>query len=224
MFGNSSGGVLMKRLLLSILFVAVMSVAVSALTASIGNARMILHTDVEEGTPTVLQKSIKINNVNNLSVEVTLIPTGDIEDFTQVLDNNIILAPGQSKDARFVMSLEYGGKYEGKILVNFKSAEEGVKAQPVGLASSIIIIATGPENPNPPQKEDPETPEQPEETPDEPEEAEPEEEPEEITTGEPEEPTPKPAGEPKSNPFVGIMIVLVMLGLGAGAYWWTMRK
>jgi hypothetical protein len=214
----------MKRLLVSVFLAVLLSATVNALTASIGNARMIIHTDVEQGTPTVIQKSIKINNVNNMSVEVTLMPSGDIKDFTQVLDNNIILSPEQSRDARFVMSLEYGGRYDGKILVNFKSAEEGVKSQPVGLASTIVILAEGPPNPNPPQPEEPVIPEEPEDWPVQPEEPEGEETPEEDTPVTPGGTATEPAEQQESNPLVGAMIILVVLAMGAGAYWWFMRK
>jgi hypothetical protein len=224
MYIDSSGGVIMKRLLAFAFLFVLMTVAVNALTASMGNARMIIHTEVEQGTPTVIQKSIKVNNVNDVAVEVSLMPSGDIMDFTEILDNNIVLAPGQSRDARFVMSLEYGGRYEGKVLVSFSPADDNVTSQPVGLASTIIILAEGPENPNPPSSEQ-EEPEQPEET-EEPEEPEEQEQPEET---EPEEATEdnQPEGtasESKSNPLIGMTIILVVLALGAGAYFVLMRK
>ena len=117
-----------------------------AITASIGNARMILKPAVIEGKTTIIDKSIKVNNVNDVPINITLEAQGDIVEITEIFDNSFILQPGESKNAMFRISLDYGGYYEGKIGVSFKPTEGG---QGAGLSSTIIIIAQGPTNPNP---------------------------------------------------------------------------
>jgi hypothetical protein len=190
---------------------------------------MILNTEVKEGTPTVLQKTVKINNVNNISVVVTLTPSGDIKSFTQMLDNELSLMPGESKDARFVMSLQYGGRYDGKILVTFKPADPTVKATPVGLASTIIIFAAGPQNPNPPanETEEPTQPTQPNIP------TEPNTQPQptnQNNTQPNQQPTRWPLTQPsnqggmKPNPGIGIAIILFVLIIGSIVYWWYMKR
>ncbi len=117
-----------------------------AITASIGNAKMVLKPAVIEGKTTVIDKTIKVNNVNDVPVNITIEAQGDIVEITEIFDKSFILQPGESKNAMFRISLDYGGYYEGKLGVSFKPTEGG---QGVGLSSTIIIIAQGPTNPNP---------------------------------------------------------------------------
>ncbi|MFH0977667.1 MAG: hypothetical protein V1837_00050 [Candidatus Woesearchaeota archaeon] len=206
------------RSLVLVFFVVVCALPVYALTASIGNARMILNTEVVAGTPTVLEKSIKVNNVNNVSVDVTLVTSGDIKSFTEMLDKTLTLQPGESKDARFVMSLQYGGRYDGKILVTFKPSDPNVKSTPVGLASTIIIIAQGPANPNPPQPDTEDTDVVPNPTVDS---GTVDEQPSDNKTTTVKEPTKVPG---KANPAIGIAIIIAVLAIGSILYWWYMKR
>ena len=47
-------------------------VLVSALTGSIGNAKMVLYPEVNGWTNTYIQKTIQVNNVNEVPVNITL--------------------------------------------------------------------------------------------------------------------------------------------------------
>jgi hypothetical protein len=192
---------------------------------------MILHAEAQPGNPAVIQKTIKVNNVNNISVDATLAATGDIKDYTQILDSKLTLAPGESKDARFVVTLDYGGYYEGKILVNFRPSDSSIKATPVGLASTVIIIANGPTNPNAEQQPANETGTQPT-----PQETTQEQQPKEQPTQESQPKTSQPTQQtqqgnaqtvqttPAASPIVGAIIIFIVLIIGAILYWWYIRR
>ncbi len=133
------------RLLLLVLIVGVLVIPFSySLTASIGNARMILRPVFEEGKTTTIDKSILVKNVNNISIKASLEPDDRYKKIIEIFDNEFILQPNESRNARFRITLKSGGRYEGKILVSFASADPSVKANSVGLSSTIIILAEGP--------------------------------------------------------------------------------
>lgn len=204
-----------------------------ALTASIGNARMIIHTDASPENPAVIQKSIKVNNVNDIPVQITIRDQGDIAEYTEILDKAFTLQPKDSFDARFVMTLEYGGTYEGKILVDFSAAELGTKATPVGLASTVIVISSGPPNPNPPTgstdvtEEDTAYVDNPEDNADLPNS---EDSPiaEDNSAKEPARPAldgmSKAPVKKKASPLVGMLIIGIVLVIGIVVYMWYMRN
>jgi len=187
---------------------------VYGLTASIGNARMVIHTEVEEGETTVIEKYVRVNNVNDVPVQITLEPRADLVDIAEIIDESFTLEPGESKDANFIIRLDYGGTYQGQIGVGFQALEGG---HGVGLSSTIIIIAEGPEDPNRVKEEAPEEEVIPEEET--PEEEEVIEEPEEEVTvtvgGKPlEEEKEEASQEKKASPLVGILIVIIILVVG----------
>lgn len=137
---------LLKVLCMFFMFLLLFVPASYALTASIGNAKMILRPTVEPGKETIIEKSIKVNNVNDIPVDIDLEVHGDLVDIVELLDESFTLQPGETRNANFIIALEYGGRYEGKIGVKFTPVGGG---QGVGLSSTIIILAEGPENPNP---------------------------------------------------------------------------
>ena len=141
----------MKRSITPVLFfITILFCATSAfaLTASIGNAKMILNADVIEGTPTYVEKELIINNVNDIAVKVHMNAINDLEYITRIIDNDFILQPGEKKLARFRVRLDYGGNYDGMINIGFVPGEQTFGGAGVGLSSHIIIFATGPENPD----------------------------------------------------------------------------
>lgn len=109
---------------------------VLAITASIGNARMILRAE----TGDKLEKSILIKNVNNVSVDIELTASGDLEDYITVKDNNFRLEPGEEKKAFFTIEVKKSGTTESKINVQFTPVGE---KNGVGLSSTITVIASG---------------------------------------------------------------------------------
>ena len=138
----------MKKIifLLALLVGLMLLPAVSALSASVGNARMILRPEIAEGETITIDKTILVNNVNNIPVEITVEPHGYYKKIVQVFDDKFILQPNESKKAAFKITLTSGGTYEGKILIGFRPTDNESKEMPIGFSSSIIIIAKGPIN------------------------------------------------------------------------------
>ena len=132
-----------NKLILTVFFVSLLLVltinSVTAITGSIGNARMVLYPEVGFLGITI-EKSILVKNVNDVPINITLEAADDIEDITTIIDKNFILEAGEEKDAVFKITLRKAGDYEGRINVYFKELE-GSKAG-VALSSTIIIKAT----------------------------------------------------------------------------------
>ncbi|HLD98312.1 MAG TPA: hypothetical protein VI815_03220 [Candidatus Nanoarchaeia archaeon] len=118
---------------LLILSVLLISVSVSALTAKIGNGRMILNTEVGEK----IEKSIRVINDNDVSVNITLFPSGDLMNNTDIIDDSFILQPGEEKNARFTVYSNSIGRYETKVNVQFNPTYENENG--AGLSSQIIL-------------------------------------------------------------------------------------
>lgn len=147
----------MKKIIPCLLLLIILPIAYG-LTASIENARMVIHTQVLEGETTIIEKHITVNNVNDIPVKISLEPKGDLVDIMELLDKDFTLQPGESKDANFIITLKQGGTYESNINIKFTSLEGNNEVE---VSSTIIIIASGPEN------QEQEIPEEPEEEPEE---------------------------------------------------------
>jgi len=222
---------IVKFVLIGMLFLICMQLA-SALTASMGNARMVLRANVTEGETTIIEKSILVNNVNNFPIEIKIEPAPEFEKIFDVIDNNFILQPQESKDARFLIMLTSGGSYETKLYVKFYSADPAIGDSPVGLASNIIIFARGPVLEQPEEDLVNETIEQiPNETEEEAglteeETSNPEEE-EGQTTAEQnqsQEETGAESTEGKANPIIGISIIAAIVAIGLLIFWLFTKK
>lgn len=134
-------------ILILALLVSLFASGIYALTANIGNARAIIRTSVEDDQPTIIDRTIRLNNVNDVVVKVRLYPDGDLESITDIIDNNVVLEPGESIDARFTLTLNYGGTYDGRIIAEFTDIDN--PKQHVNMVSRLTILANGTENPNP---------------------------------------------------------------------------
>jgi hypothetical protein len=129
---------------------------VSAITGSMGNARMVLYPEVNGITNTIIEKSILVKNVNDVPITVKLEVEESSVDFLELMEEEITLEPGTDKRVEFEVKIKKPGKYEGKINVYFSEVDGDGPG--VALASNIIIIAK-----NPKDIDEPETPEEPEE-------------------------------------------------------------
>ena len=215
----------MKKLLVSLFLMVLVLPVVYSLTASIGNAKAIIRVNASPEDPAIIERTILVNNKNDIPVKITVTPAKEFERFVNILDKEFILQPGESKKAEFILTIDRGGTIDGRILVGFSPADPEVKENSVGLASTIIIISEGP------------IIEEPEET--EPEEVMPEEvtgideEDVEIETVKENESegVSVSLGQPKTNedqdtaenaaktnnspnPLVGILIVVVIVAIG----------
>jgi hypothetical protein len=127
-----------KRNIFTVLGILLMIILISnvfALTAKIGNARMVLRVDTGEQ----IKRSIRVINDNDVSVEINLFASGDLKDDIEIIDNNFILQPGEEKRAYFTIDVKKSGTTESNINVKF-IPEQGNGA---GISSTIIIIAKG---------------------------------------------------------------------------------
>ena len=123
------------RFLFLILVLVISLPFVSAITGSIGNAKMILREDAGKE----IIKSILVRNVNDVKVKIELEVIGDIKDLVKLNEDNFYLNAGEEKNAGFTIKANEEGTYEGKIVVKFVPDE----GNSVALASNIILIAGG---------------------------------------------------------------------------------
>ena len=143
---NGSYSTFMNRgLVLSIFLIALIilfTANVLAVTANIGNARMVLRANVGD----TIQKSIFVKNINNDSVIINVTATGDLEKNMKVLDSSFTLAPGEEKNARFTIEIKKSGAFENRVNIFFYSPNE---QKGVALSSNVIVMVnTGEDNEN----------------------------------------------------------------------------
>ena len=127
----------MKRELILILLLGILLANlsfVSAITGSIGNARMILHA--EQGDE--IEKYVLVKNVNDVAVDIEITASGDLADYVDIQDEEFSLEAGEEKKAYFTIQVKKAGTTETKINVKF-TPQEGKNG--VGLSSTIVIIA-----------------------------------------------------------------------------------
>lgn len=227
-----------KYLLICILII-LLPVAYS-LSASIGNARMVLRPVVEEGKITTIDKTIQVNNVNEVPVNIKAVVSDNFKDIINLPEPEFVLEPGEKKLMPFVITLEYGGRYEGKIFIGFSSADPTSKETSVGLPSNIIIIAEGPENPNPTDDQTTEDDEVPplepdqeinnttDKTLDDPKNESIDNIPNDEKTPDNNQDQEKTPGtkstESKTNPLVGLSIIAIILAVGLSLFYLINRR
>jgi hypothetical protein len=121
---------------LSLLLVVVLISNVFAITASIGNARMILRAEVGDE----IEKSIRVINDNDVAVDILLTVEGDLIDDIELVDEEFRLEPQEEKKAYFKIDVNTEGKTESTINVQFTPVDGKNGA---GLSSTVIVIAVG---------------------------------------------------------------------------------
>ncbi len=112
---------------------------ISAITAAIGNGRMIINAEVGD----TIERSILVKNVNDISVYVNLTASGDLADSIDIIDDNFILEPGTEKKAYFNVEVTDGGTTTSQINVQFTPDPASGEKNGVGLISTIIINTGG---------------------------------------------------------------------------------
>lgn len=128
-----------KKIIITIfsLFLIILLVGnVLAITAKIGNARMILRVEVGDK----IERSIKVINDNAVAVDILLTASGDLEEDIKIIDEEFRLDPGEEKNARFEIDVKEPGSTESNINIRF-SPTDGKNG--AGISSTIIIIASG---------------------------------------------------------------------------------
>jgi hypothetical protein len=123
-----------KFLLVFILFFVFGFIAnVSAITASLGNSRMVLRAGVGE----TIEKSLLVRNSNDVSVNIQLTIDGDLAENVVLKEPSFELASGEDKKAFFTIRANEEGTTTTKINVAF-NPDDG---NGVGLTSTVILIA-----------------------------------------------------------------------------------
>lgn len=124
-------------MLIGLLMTLMLIGSVLAITASIGNARMILD-DAKTGD--TIERSIAVKNTNDVAVKIKLFATGDLAEDIKIKDDNFTLNAGEEKKAFFTIKVKKAGETESKINVQFTPVDGKNGA---GLSSTIIVVASG---------------------------------------------------------------------------------
>jgi hypothetical protein len=120
--------------LLIVIVLLLMTPVSAKITGSIGNARMVLHIPTGES----LDKCILVKNVNDVDVQIQLIPAGELADSIVLQEETFVVAAGTDKDACFTITAPQEGTTETKINVMFSPVGGG---NGVGLSSTIVVIS-----------------------------------------------------------------------------------
>jgi hypothetical protein len=177
-----------------IIFLAVTSSA-CAITASLGNSRMILRANVTPETPALLNGSIIVNNVNPNPIQIN-ITTDDVlkKNLSIVLTETIFeLQPDEDREVFFTLKAYRPGTYDGKLFVAYSMATvvNGTnKTEHAGMAANIKAIIYGPEG----------------------------------NYTEPAVPIEKPEQKPISSVLIGIGIIAVIIIIGLAIYFIIEKK
>jgi len=103
----------------------------SAITASIGNSRMILYPESDEE----IRRSILVKNVNDLSVDIKLIIDNSTANVVKLEEEFFSLPPNEEKKAYFTIRATSPKTEHSKIFVSFNAESENS----VGLSSTITL-------------------------------------------------------------------------------------
>ncbi|MEK6854651.1 MAG: hypothetical protein AABX73_00325 [Nanoarchaeota archaeon] len=122
-----------------LLFFAISFISgVSAITATLGNSRMVLRLSPNEE----VERYLLVRNTNDVSVDIEILATGDLAETTKIKDKSFSLKPGDEKKAYFTIEPKEAGTTETNLNVKFTPPE----GNGVGLSATIIVVASGPGN------------------------------------------------------------------------------
>lgn len=201
----------MKKVLIFLFLIVLSLPFVYALTASIGNAKVILRVNASPEDPAIIERTILVNNKNEIPVNIILTPSNGFDKFVDIKDKEFVLQPSESKKALFILTIDRGGRIEGNINVGFSPADPTIKENNVGLSSNIIILSEGP------IIEEPEEEDLDEEDADE----------EDTVPIEPYEDIEEPIVEKEAketvekdgpSPLIGVLIIIGIIAVGLGLF------
>jgi len=111
--------------------------SVFAISAAIGNGRMILRGDVGD----VVERYVKVINQNDFDVVINISVSGDLEKYVSLVDESFVLSSGEEKKAYF--NIEFAKSGTSNVTnINVQFTEVGGEGG-AGLSSSVIVIAEG---------------------------------------------------------------------------------
>jgi len=209
-----------KKTIFSLFLVLILVIpAVFSLTAA-ARGKAIIHVNASPEDPAVLQRKIYVENRNEIPVKVTVY----VDDkFVNMIDNEIILEPGESRNINYVLTIDRGGHFEIALNVGFESADPNVDGNKVGVPVVIDVYSEGPTIEDDEEEDEPVTPLIVVPTGDE----EPGSFSGNMTFGmnnAPPEDDGKQEGNSVIKPLIGILIILIILGLGAAIFFVLKKK
>ena len=132
------------RLIILVLICLLLIPSVYSLTASIGGGRAIVRVNASPEEPAILERTLLIQNKNEIAIKATVKVDEKFEKFVTVLDKEVVLQPDESKKARYVLTMDRGGSFEIKINVAFEALDPTLKENKVGISATLIVISDGP--------------------------------------------------------------------------------
>ncbi|HLC31916.1 MAG TPA: hypothetical protein VJK51_04565 [Candidatus Nanoarchaeia archaeon] len=121
-----------QQMLVSVMLLFLFVGSVSAITASLGNSRMVLR--LEKGEE--VERYLTLKNVNDVPVTIDLDTAGELANSISLVDTSFILQPNEERRAYFTVKVSKDGQREGKINVRFTPPE----GNGVGLSATIIAL------------------------------------------------------------------------------------
>ena len=156
---------MIKKILVLSLLVLLLIPGVFGLTAAVrGKATISVEASPED--PVILERTLYIENRNEIPVKVTIFNDGIYDDFLDFDETEVNLEPDESRDISYKLTIDRGGNFDVKINVAFEPAEADTGENKVGVPIVLTIRSKGPEIPLPePEEDEPDTPEYVEGTP-----------------------------------------------------------
>lgn len=107
---------------------------ISAVSGGIGNGKVVLNAKVGD----IIEKSVKVINYDNISVNIELSGAGDLKDQFKFKKNNFTLAPKEETDVGYSLRVTKEGRSDSQINVKFIPTEG---KNGIILPASVIIFA-----------------------------------------------------------------------------------
>lgn len=115
-----------KRIVLSFLLaLLIIPTVFAALTATIGNPRMVLYHNISSpNEPVIFDNSVTVDNKNDFPVNIEISPQGDWKDRIAPHETTFTLSPGERRATNYTVTIDSPGRYRGDVLVIFTGGNE----------------------------------------------------------------------------------------------------
>ena len=93
---------------------------------------------LRQKTGDVVEKTVLVRNINEQDIDIKIFASGDLVNYTKIIDKEFRLKPGEEKNARFEIRVAKEGTTETKINIQFTPT---IGKEGIGLSSTVIIVA-----------------------------------------------------------------------------------
>ena len=125
---------------LSIFIVLLLSLSLSsAITAKVGNSRMVLRYEAGD----IQEKHIRVINDNNETITIEFIAQGNLSDSVVFAEPSFNLSAQEEKKAPFTITSDKPGAFTTKILVKFVPSEG--EGNGIILPSTVVSVVSEPQ-------------------------------------------------------------------------------